>query len=40
MAGLTEEALEIKGKHAFNTYENKFNVEVCAHVFMNTLIHL
>jgi glycosyltransferase involved in cell wall biosynthesis len=40
IAGLTDAALEIKGKHAFDTYQNKFDVEVRADVFVDTLIHL
>jgi glycosyltransferase involved in cell wall biosynthesis len=37
IASLTDSELEIKGKHAFDTYENKFDVEACASVFMDTL---
>jgi glycosyltransferase involved in cell wall biosynthesis len=40
MAGLTDNALKIKGKHAFTTYQNKFDVELRAHVFIDTLKNL
>lgn len=37
IACLTETALEIKGKNAFDTYEKIFDVESRAHVFLDTL---
>jgi glycosyltransferase involved in cell wall biosynthesis len=40
MAGLTDNTLKIKGKHAFTTYQNKFDVELRAHVFIDTLKNL
>ncbi|MFV8393003.1 glycosyltransferase [Flavobacterium sp. LB2P6] len=36
----TDTALEIKGQHAFKTYQNKFDVEACATVFVATLHNL
>lgn len=37
IAVLTDSAIKIKGKHAFATYQNKFDVEVRAKVFLDTL---
>jgi glycosyltransferase involved in cell wall biosynthesis len=37
IASLTDSALEIKGQHSFETFQNKFDVEECAHVFVSTL---
>jgi glycosyltransferase involved in cell wall biosynthesis len=37
IAFLSETALEIKGKDAFDTYEKIFDVELRAHVFVDTL---
>jgi glycosyltransferase involved in cell wall biosynthesis len=40
IAGLTDIHLESKGKNAFSTYANKFDVEECADVFVATLKNL
>ncbi len=40
MAGFSDGALKDKGKQAFDTYENKFDVELCAQVFVDTLTNL
>jgi glycosyltransferase involved in cell wall biosynthesis len=37
IASLSDSALEIKGQHSFETFQNKFDVEECAHVFVSTL---
>lgn len=37
---LTDSALETKGQYAFETYQNKFDVEACATVFVATLKNL
>jgi glycosyltransferase involved in cell wall biosynthesis len=37
IALLTDSAIKIKGEHAFATYQNKFDVEVRAKVFLDTL---
>jgi glycosyltransferase involved in cell wall biosynthesis len=40
IACLADTALEIKGQLAFETYQNKFDVEACASVFVATLKNL
>lgn len=37
LASLTDYLLKIKGQHAYDTFKNKFDIEACANVFVDTL---